>query len=400
MPFTLLLDLDDTLLENNIDSFMPGYTQALGRQLAPFVSPEKMIPQLLRATRAMIKKKTPALTLEETFDRVFYPELGLNKEDLKDSIQSFYQDVFPSLQSLTSSRPQAVQMVEKAFEKGYQIVIATNPLFPRAAILHRLKWAGLDPDRYPFALITDFETFHFAKPHPSYYLEILATLGWPESSAGMVGNSLEEDMLPAIQAGLKGFYLQESSISMLIPPGISTGSLDSIVSWADSAANEEIEPAFLLSRLIGMLNGSAAAIDTICRTLPPSAWNRKPQPHEWSITEIVCHLADADTEVNLPRLIKVCQEENPFLPGIPTDPWAEERQYNSQNGPASLNRFLEIRTQLNVLLESLAISAWDRPANHAIFGPTTLRELVHFITLHDQSHLQQILRTRELIVGP
>ena len=56
-------------------------------------------------------------------------------------------------------------------------MVATNPIFPRKAILHRLSWAGLAPEQVPFALITDYERFHFAKPNPAFFAEILAQLG-------------------------------------------------------------------------------------------------------------------------------------------------------------------------------------------------------------------------------
>ena len=40
MPITLLLDLDDTLLESNMDVFIPAYFQALSSALADKVSPD------------------------------------------------------------------------------------------------------------------------------------------------------------------------------------------------------------------------------------------------------------------------------------------------------------------------------------------------------------------------
>ena len=47
MSLTILLDLDDTLLGNSMDTFLPAYMQALGEYLAPYAPPEKMIPALL-----------------------------------------------------------------------------------------------------------------------------------------------------------------------------------------------------------------------------------------------------------------------------------------------------------------------------------------------------------------
>ena len=40
MSLTLLLDLDDTLLDTNMDVFVPAYFQALGNTCAERVAPE------------------------------------------------------------------------------------------------------------------------------------------------------------------------------------------------------------------------------------------------------------------------------------------------------------------------------------------------------------------------
>ena len=87
MPPTLLLDLDDTLLNNDINHFLPGYLRALAKYLAGQVSPEKMGPQLLASTQKMLQNQDPALTLEDVFDADFYPALGVTKDELGESIE-------------------------------------------------------------------------------------------------------------------------------------------------------------------------------------------------------------------------------------------------------------------------------------------------------------------------
>lgn len=51
MALTLLIDLDDTLLVNDIDTFLPAYLKALGKHMTAFVAPELMIQHLLAATK-------------------------------------------------------------------------------------------------------------------------------------------------------------------------------------------------------------------------------------------------------------------------------------------------------------------------------------------------------------
>jgi FMN phosphatase YigB (HAD superfamily) len=195
MKLTLLLDMDDTLLANSIDTFVPAYLQLLSRHVGPLAGGNELPKHLLKATQAMLVKRAPGETLESVFDRAFYPPMGTSKAALREPIERFYAEVYPSLRSLTQTRPAAHRLVEDALQAGIDLVVATNPLFPRTAILQRLQWAGFTPE--PFRLISSYESFHFAKPNPAYYAEILAQLGWPNQPAAMVGNSLEDDILPA-----------------------------------------------------------------------------------------------------------------------------------------------------------------------------------------------------------
>ncbi len=392
----LLFDLDNTLLYNDMDVFLGAYLKALGKYLSSRIAPDKMVSLLLAGTDKMIKKQMPAQTLEEVFDQVFYPGMGIPKEELAEDISGFYTDVFPGLKALTQFRPEAAQLIEFAFRNDYPVVIATNPLFPRKAILERLDWAGIPIDKYPYQLVTSYETFHFAKPNPAYYAEILAQLGWPERPALMIGNSLEDDILPASQVGIPGYFLTPQPVSF--PEGIhpysSQGPFEQVFSWIKETAERDPDPTPpSAAALLSILKATPAALETLSANLEEQEWKQKPAANEWCLTEIVAHLRDVDQEVNLPRLEKVCLEDNPFLPGVDTDPWAAERQYFSQNGPVSRQEFLAARTKLLELVTRLSDIGWQRPARHAIFGPTNVSELVGIIATHDQLHIHQIYET-------
>lgn len=379
---TLLLDLDDTLLDSNLEAFLPAYFQKLAAHLAQRVPPSQLLRALSEATRRMYVSRSLNQTLEQIFSAHFYPALGLQPADLAAELEDFYDNVFPSLQSLTRPRPEAIAFVQWALQQGARVAIATDPLFPRQAILHRLRWAGLPPEDFPFALISDFQHFHFAKASVAYYPEFLNALGWKEEPVLMVGDSLERDILPARQAGLSVFWLQGEKGEAA---GGDFPALRQFLLQTDPAllkANFSTPQA-----LLSLLMGNAASLHSWGRTLSPSAWTERPTPGEWAPAEIFCHLRDAEREVNLPRLQAILAQENPFLAAQVTDPWAEERAYLSQDGPAALTDFLQTRQQIVDLLASLPLQAWQRPARHTIFGPTTLQEMVGFLVEHDRAHL-------------
>ncbi len=315
MKLTLLLDLDDTLLSNDMEQFQKAYLQRLADFLSDVVEPQAMLKQMSYAVRCMLSKDSPIGTLQDTFDAAFYAPLHLEKEALQDRIAEFYATIFPSLRSITRPRPAALRLVEQAFQRGYRVVIATNPLFPRTAILQRLDWAGLRPDAYPFALITSYETFHFCKPNPAYYCEILAQLGWPEDNVVMVGNSLPDDILPAARLQFSTYYLNSDQSTVPAPTSgaiSGSGTLEQVLDWLTLVEEQAEKPSFDSRRVIpSVLKATPAALDGLCAGLPAQAWKHRPAPQEWSLTEIVYHLSDLDNEVNLPRLQKILAKTTP-----------------------------------------------------------------------------------------
>jgi FMN phosphatase YigB (HAD superfamily) len=393
MPITLLLDLDDTLLNTNMDAFIPAYFQALSAALADKVAPELMLQALMGGTKAMMLNLDPALTLREVFNAHFYSKLNLDRIVLQEQIDHFYDEVFPKLGSLTSPIPEALRLVKWAFEQGHRVVIATNPLFPLKAIQHRLRWAGLPPEKYPFALVTSYETFHFTKETVAYYPEILAQLGWPEDPAVMVGDDIEREVKPTQAAGLPVFWVRKPGEVSAEPACVPQGTLESFRGWLEQVAPQALKVTFDSPQaLLANLRSTPAALATLTASLSQAAWTHIPAPGEWCLTEIICHLRDMEREVNLPRIRKVLAEQNPFLVGEATDVWVKERRYADQDGRQALAEFTAARKQTLGLLDGL-VAEWSRPARHALFGPTTLQELLGFAAGHDRAHVQQVWKT-------
>jgi phosphoglycolate phosphatase-like HAD superfamily hydrolase len=322
----------------------------------------------------------------------------LIREEVQGTIDTFYIEDFPKLRGLTQFWPEAVRVVETIIKKGNQAAVATNPLFPRTAILQRLNWAGLPAERVHFALIPSYETFHFAKPNPEFYAELLAQLGWPRIPIVMVGNDTELDIHAAGQLGLPVFWISNNGASKWneqeeMPPN---GKLADLIPWLDESAPGLLQTNFTTpNALLAVLRSTPAALDTLCHQVDINL-ESKPAKGEWSTGEVLCHLRDVDQEVNLPRLEKVINEQNPFIIGQDTDPWAEIRQYCKQDGLQALADFIKVRLEVLKILENLPAEGWDRRARHAIFGPTHLRELVNIIAGHDILHVQQIYKVLKL----
>jgi FMN phosphatase YigB (HAD superfamily) len=396
MTRTLLLDLDNTLLGNDMETFIPAYIQALTARLSEFADPLKTSHSLLRATKQMVENNRPDCTLMEVFDAAFYPALGLEKEALQPAIDLFYAEDFPKLRRLTQYRPSAVALVKEAVQRGFQIGIATNPLFPRTAIVQRLSWAGLTVEDFTFALIPSYDTFHFAKPNSAYYGEFLGYLGWPEDIVIMVGNDPEMDIMAARNAGFPVYWVVEDDDEMWTGTGEPPpkGTLDSFFEWYDSNEETAFKPELNTpGAMMAVLRSTPAVVENLCADQPIELWTMRPQADEWSPTEIMCHLRDVEVDVNLPRIEKMLQESNPFIAGRDTDSWAVERDYIHQDGPGALFDFIAYRQKLLSVLDYLDSDPWQRSARHAFFGPTNMTELVDILAGHDRLHLRQLQQT-------
>jgi FMN phosphatase YigB (HAD superfamily) len=396
IPVTLILfDLDDTLLGNEMNNFIPAYLQALAKRMSVVSDPTMLIKTLLSATRQMIENVDPGRTLEQIFDAAFYPNLNLARPEVQGIIDSFYAEDFPKLRGLTQFHPEAVRVVEEIIHRGDQATIATNPLFPLTAIEQRLCWAGLSPEQVPFSMVPSYETFHFAKPNPAYFAEYLAQLGWPKTPVIMVGNDIESDIGAARKLGIPVFWITDDGASAWdkkeqLPPN---GKLTDLIPWMNKSSHEILQTNFSTpNALLGVLRSTPAALGTLCQR-NTAYIEKRPSQGEWSISEVICHLRDVENEVNFPRLNQMIQEENPFLIGQDTDPWAEIRQYYQQDGREALSDFIKARIVVLRLLDNLPAEGWDLSARHAIFGPTLLRELVNIIAGHDILHIQQVYKT-------
>lgn len=201
----LLLDLDGTLIDLDIELFVPAYIKALAPVFSKHCSPELFAIQLISSTRAMIENCEPGLTNESVFFSDFCERLELPYETVAPLFEQFYEAEFPLLKSWSRPREGACELVEAARRQGLKLALATNPLFPLAAVAHRLAWGGLIPEQ--FDLVTTVENSYFCKPNPEYYLQIAKMLGCAPEECLMAGNDVQEDLIAA-KVGMDTFLVE------------------------------------------------------------------------------------------------------------------------------------------------------------------------------------------------
>jgi FMN phosphatase YigB (HAD superfamily) len=89
------------------------------------------------------------------------------------------------------------------------VIVATNPLFPRPPIEQRLAWADLAVTEFDYTLVTSYEVMHATKAHPAYYREILTLIGRPPEACLMVGDHWEWDIARAAEVGISAYWITD-----------------------------------------------------------------------------------------------------------------------------------------------------------------------------------------------
>ena len=207
---TILFDLDGTLLPMDQDTFAKAYVKGLTVAAEPAgYSPMILSTAIMAGTAAMVKndgKKTNEQVFWDTLERT-YGESVKNDIHLFDE---FYATDFQKIKDVCGFEPKAAKLIRYIKDKGFRVVLATNPLFPSVATESRIRWAGLSPN--DFELYTTYETSRYCKPNLDYYREILDKLHLSPEECLMIGNDAHEDMI-AEKLGMKVFLLTDCLIN-------------------------------------------------------------------------------------------------------------------------------------------------------------------------------------------
>jgi FMN phosphatase YigB (HAD superfamily) len=108
---------------------------------------------------------------------------------------NFYQNEFNLVKSVTAPTDIPARLIPAMKDKGYELILATNPLFTIVGVETRLSWIGLSLQ--DFSLVTHYANSTFCKPNPAYYNEIFTKINKHPKQAIMVGNNVKEDMCAA-----------------------------------------------------------------------------------------------------------------------------------------------------------------------------------------------------------
>lgn len=145
---------------------------------------------------------------------------------------------------------------------------------------------------------------------------------------------------------------------------------------------------------IGRLRANGRVIEALVTDVDDEEARWRPADDQWSVVEVVNHLADEEVRDFRTRLD--CTLHRPSEGWPPIDPvgWVTTERYNERDLTASTSRFVAERAASVAYLEGLRDPAWTNSYAHPTLGPMTAADVLSAWAMHDFIHIRQINRVR------
>lgn len=207
----IIFDLDGTLIKTNQEEFNKKFFESIKDmfQKAGY-NGEKLAKASLEAVGAMVLNDG-SFTNEKLFWNYFEKKTSIKKETIYELFDDFYNNTYNDLFECVKPISQMNKAIEILNNKGYNLILATNPLFPLVAIKKRASWGNIDCNM--FSYITSYENSNYSKPNINYYKELIKNNNLNKDETIMFGNDLIED-LAIEQIGISCFIVKDNMVNL------------------------------------------------------------------------------------------------------------------------------------------------------------------------------------------
>ena len=129
---------------------------------------------------------------------------------------------------------------------------------------------------------------------------------------------------------------------------------------------------------------------------PPEAWLFKPEPKEWSVHEVIIHLADSESNAAL-RARKLIVEPGGALMGYDQALWADELNYHDHSYEDALEVLRLARKTTHQLLKKQPDEVFEHTVTHPEYEePYTFEQCLDIYSAHIPGHIGQIRNNYKL----
>jgi len=154
------------------------------------------------------------------------------------------------------------------------------------------------------------------------------------------------------------------------------------------------------SSVVDLLEASRAAIEAELLALGDDLARWRPGPDEWSATEAVGHIIEADRRGFGGRIRRILEQDGVAEQGWDQLAVARDRKDVERPVAALIAELGEVRAAGIATVRSLRTEDLDRHAIHSNVGRVTIGELLQEWVFHDRNHLRQVLLSAQARVWP
>lgn len=148
----------------------------------------------------------------------------------------------------------------------------------------------------------------------------------------------------------------------------------------------------MLATVITRLSQSAETIQSLVHHVEKKQAVWKPSAAQWSILEVINHLADEEREDFRTRLGLTLNNPDAPWPDIDPEIWVIERAYNTRDLSESLEQFLLERDKSITWLKGLTSPNLELAQVRPSFGSLRAGDLLASWMVHDLLHIRQLTR--------
>lgn len=140
-------------------------------------------------------------------------------------------------------------------------------------------------------------------------------------------------------------------------------------------------------------------IKAALRDLPQATWKLRPIEDEWTIHEILMHLADAEVHGYIRLRFGLAQPGKAIM-SYDESLWTANLNYHAQSATAALDLFAILRSLSFQLVDMLPEASWSNTFEHEDAGTITLDQWLEIYDDHVNAHTQQIRTIAAALQSP
>lgn len=146
-------------------------------------------------------------------------------------------------------------------------------------------------------------------------------------------------------------------------------------------------------RVVEKIESQGAEIKRLCAGLDEELLARRARPEQWSVKEVLAHIARIQ-EIFEGRLEAMLTQEKPAIVSYSPEKDAEFELFAKRTTPEILKTFEEGRARIVARLVALAPADWHRAGSHPDYPAYDVHFCMDYMTHHEAHHVYQMFERR------